>query len=325
MELKDEILQILEQNRGDAVSGAALAKKLGVSRNAVWKCINKLKEEGVSIEAATNRGYCLASDNSLSAAGIIALLGESCFKIKTEQRVTSTNDVLKAEAQKGAPQFSVLVASEQTAGRGRLGRSFVSPEKTGIYLSVILRPQMKAEDALSITTAAAVAVARAIDNLKNIENIAKIKWVNDIYLEEKKVCGILTEAAIDFNNGQLEYAVLGLGINLLPSDTVSAAVGERAGFVFKSEKDAPENLRNLTVALVLRELERALSCGNNEEIIAEYRRRSLLDGRKIELQRGGECFLCTAIGIDDKARLVVRKEDGSELVVSSGEVSRLIV
>ena len=193
MNVADEILELLESS-GAPLSGEEMARQLGVSRNAVWKAVQRLREDGYQIEAATNRGYQLVSaDNALTPQSVRRLLegpAQSCA-IEVRDSVTSTNTVLKSIAEQGGAEGMALIAQQQTQGKGRLGRSFLSPKGTGLYLSVLLRPRFPAEEALSITTAAAVAVAETIDQLTGQQ--AKIKWVNDVYLRGRKVCGILTE------------------------------------------------------------------------------------------------------------------------------------
>lgn len=322
MELKYSVLQVLEEKRGQAVSGEALAQELQVSRSAIWKAVKSLRQQGIEITAGTNKGYVLSVDNnSLSAAGISAVLGESRYIIETQKMVTSTNTVLKEMAHQGAKEYTVLVAEEQSAGKGRFGRRFESPKGTGIYLSVLLRPQMKAEDALFITTSAAVAVARAIENLSQKPDSVKIKWVNDLFIDNKKVCGILTEAALDFESGGLEYAVLGIGINISPSKEISEKLKNIAGSVF--EKDIP-NSRNRLTAEVLKELSKQLDSSHssvNQECIDEYRSRSLLNNKMVTVISGAVSYPAKVIEIDDRARLVVELEDGERKTLSSGEVS----
>ena len=128
------------------------------------------------------------------------------------EELDSTNSYLKEMAAKGAQEGTIIIANRQSAGRGRLGRSFFSPEEKGIYMSILLRPDISLERAVLITSMAAVAVAEAIEQVSGIQT--KIKWVNDIFLNKKKVCGILTEAGIDAETGTLEYAVLGIGVNV---------------------------------------------------------------------------------------------------------------
>ena len=167
MNLTDQVLEAL-QDSGAPLSGEELAQRFGVSRNSVWKAVNRLKEAGYEITAATNRGYQLVGDSDvLSAENIRRQLGPAArdAAIEVRDRVTSTNTLLKEIAEQGGREGMVIVAQEQTAGKGRLGRSFYSPKGTGLYLSILLRPSFSAQEALSITTAAAVAAAEAIDSL----------------------------------------------------------------------------------------------------------------------------------------------------------------
>ena len=321
MKLKDKILEILEQNRGTQVSGESIAGQLSVSRSAVWKAINDLRREGVSVNSVRSGGYTLPEeDDSLWVQGICALLGESGYSVHTAAEVTSTNTVLKELAHQGAPDGYVLAAKRQTAGKGRLGRSFYSPEGTGLYMSIILRPKMNAQDALFVTAAAAVAVCRAIEECCPDGETPMIKWVNDICVGGKKVCGILTEAAVDFESGGLEYAVLGMGVNISePDGGFPEDVRGVAGSLFGSRRC--ENMRNRLAAAILRNLRQLPQDHMSPEILEEYRRRSLLTGKHAYVHRGDEVRPCLVLGVDDRARLIVKYDDGSEQILSSGEVS----
>lgn len=192
MRIQDAVLDALEKNRGEYLSGEQLASSLGVSRNAVWKAIQKLEEAGHKIRAVPKRGYTLAPESECSPCRVSH--GSSIpicrFDLQVQTEVTSTNTLLKAQAEQGAPEGTVLIAESQTAGKGRLGRHFTSPPGTGIYFSLLLRPHCTAEKSLFITTTAAVAVCEAIEQVTGLN--PQIKWVNDVYLNEKKVCGILT-------------------------------------------------------------------------------------------------------------------------------------
>ncbi|MEG1870124.1 MAG: biotin--[acetyl-CoA-carboxylase] ligase, partial [Oscillospiraceae bacterium] len=219
MSVKSSVLQMLEANRGNSVSGQQLANELGVSRSAVWKAIKALETDGYAIEAVTNKGYLLASSNDLiSAEGINNYLAAQYKKlpITALKTVSSTNTHARMMAANGAKHGTIVVSEEQTNGKGRMGRTFFSPEGSGIYMSIILRPNTHTTNAVFITTAAAVAVCRAIAKL----TVAKptIKWVNDIILRDKKICGILTEAVTDFENGMVESVVVGIGINFKEPD-----------------------------------------------------------------------------------------------------------
>lgn len=321
MKLKENVLNELEANRGNSISGAQLAKKLGVSRTAVWKAIEELRKDGIEISAITNKGYILNSDdNSLSAEGIKAVLGKTNYNIHVERIVTSTNTVLKEMAKDGEASGYVLAAQEQTAGKGRLGRKFYSPDKTGIYLSIILRPKITIENALFITTSAAVAVSRAIETVSDGKVKAQIKWVNDVFVNGKKVCGILTEASVDFESGGLEYAVLGIGVNILPPENnFPEEICNVATSVFSSRNH--KNIRNRLAAEILRELERLPDNFMSKEVLDEYRSRSMLIGKKVYAVSSDKKDSCVVLDIDDKARLIVRFDDGSEKALSTGEVS----
>ena len=316
MSVKQKVLEILESNRGEAVSGVRIAKQLGVSRSAVWKAVNQLKEEGHNIDAGTNKGYCLVpTSQALSVPGIEKYLKTPCtFKIfKTAQ---STNDVLKKMAETGAPEWTVVIAEEQTAGKGRMGRSFYSPNGTGIYMSILLRPKFPAQQALLITTAAAVAVAQALES--NGSGDMKIKWVNDVFSHNKKVCGILTEGAFDFESGLLEYAVLGIGINVASPeggfpDNISAVAG--AAFT------ETNIMRGRIIAQVIDNFSAFYGNLTDKPHLDGYRSRSLLTGQTVIVPGTESAAEAEVLEIDDDFRLVVRYEDGRVEALSSGEVS----
>ncbi|MBR1750534.1 MAG: biotin--[Ruminococcus sp.] len=321
MTTKERVLGLLEQNRGKEISGEALASSLGVSRNAVWKAIKELRKEGVEISAKPKAGYFLADDdNSLSKEGVTALLGGIPIIADVRQTVTSTNDVLKALAAEGAPEGTAVIASQQTAGKGRLGRKFYSPPGSGVYISLLLRPKMSAEDSLFITTSAAVAVCHAIETVSGGTVRPKIKWVNDIYIGGKKVCGILTEASVSFESGQLDHAVLGIGINITtPDGDFPDDIKGKASSIFGSTHQ--KNIRNRLTAEVLKELYKQFGRHTGADYLDEYRQRSMLTGRDITVIKPDGERAAKALGIDDKARLIVLYDDGSTESLSSGEVS----
>jgi len=321
MSVKDAVLARLLNRRGEYLSGEELANALNVSRSAVWKTIGQLREDGYRIEAVTNRGYCLTGGDVLSREGILAHLRTPGLDVEVCPCVSSTNTLLKAEAENGAPEGRVIVAGEQTAGRGRLGRSFFSPPGTGLYLSLLLRPKESAEAALRITTAAAVAVCEAIEALSGRE--AKIKWVNDVYLDGKKVCGILTEASLDLESGGLHYAILGIGVNALtPEGGFPEDLREIAGAVFEAG-GAPE----LRCRLAAEILDRFLACYRAEHpaaLFERYRARCFVLGRRVTVLSGGIAIgEGEAVGLEQDYRLRLRYDDGTEGLLQSGEVSVL--
>ncbi|MDO4553278.1 MAG: biotin--[acetyl-CoA-carboxylase] ligase [Bacillota bacterium] len=321
MKVKDQVLALLEEQRDVYLSGAELARRLGVSRAAVWKGVEALREEGFRIDAVSNRGYRLAPGSEVfSPRSIARYLGaDSPFQIRAVPVTGSTNDDLKALAAAGAPEGTVLAAEAQTGGKGRLGRSFFAPAGSGVYFSLLLRPRCRAEEAIFITTAAAVAVCEAVEALAG--GRAEIKWVNDIWREGRKVCGILTEAAADLESGALEYAVLGIGVNLRePERGFPRELRDVAGALFKNEEPPREARSRLTAEILKRfwayylELEK-------KTFLEPYRKRSLLPGREVLVLRGEESRKALALEVDERCRLLVRYEDGTEEALSSGEVS----
>jgi len=320
MDLKHQVLKILEENRGCYINGARLADELYVTRSAVWKAIKALQKDNYRIEAIPNRGYRLLPDNDIvSAESISPYLKPSAthYQLEVRHSVGSTNTIAKEMAAKGAKEGTVIIALEQTHGRGRMGRSFYSPKGSGIYLSVILRPKLSIEDSLLITTCAAVAVARAIETVAAVE--AQIKWVNDIYLAGKKVCGILTEASLDFESGGLEYAVVGIGINIAAAGFPDE-IKDIAGSIF-SEKPKDKPVSSMLVAEILNNISEMASAITDKKYLDEYRKRSFLIGKDIYIIRGSQIIKARAVDIDDQARLVVEYEDHTKEALNSGEVS----
>lgn len=211
MTLKDKIIELLDFNRGAYLSGEEIAAMLNVTRASVWKAVKSLQKEGYEISAVTNKGYCLSEyTDILSLPGISKYLsteaGELCIEV--HKKVDSTNTMMRQRAVSGSAEGCVIIAGEQTNGRGRFGRSFYSPSDTGIYMSLLLRPTLTTDNSVLITTSAAVAVCEAIEKI--LSKTPQIKWVNDIYIDGKKVCGILTEASLGLESGMLEYVVLGI-------------------------------------------------------------------------------------------------------------------
>ena len=224
MTTKEKVLKLLVEAKSQAVSGEVLAAECGVSRAAVWKAVTSLREVGNSIEGTTNGGYVLADDDIFTPG----LFNESfsarwpdfsdchieCFK-----EIDSTNTYAKRLlAETGNPRQyhkAILIAEKQTAGRGRIGRTFVSPEKSGIYFSIIYAPESGITDPARLTASGAVAVCRALKKLFAASNVQpQIKWINDIFLGGKKICGIGTEGITNFESGIIEAAIIGIGVNI---------------------------------------------------------------------------------------------------------------
>ena len=232
MSTKSKLLELLESQKGTYLSGEELARQLQVSRAAVWKAVKTLRQEGYQIQAATNRGYALKQENDiLSREAVRCFLEHQEAEVQVFQEISSTSRVMKQLAvEKQLPHGSLVAANSQTEGRGRKGRKFYSPESSGLYLSVLLYPKKTLRQSLEITAAAAVAVCRAVEGCCGVS--LGIKWVNDLYLQEKKVCGILTEAVTDFETGEIEFAVVGIGLNLYePKEGFPEEIRRKAGAI----------------------------------------------------------------------------------------------
>ncbi len=320
MTVKQEVIKYMMEHKGVPFSGAKIASALGVSRNSVWKAISALRKEGYEINGTTNRGYTFISENNvLSSEGIVRFLKhKDRVEVKVLPVVDSTNDYVKRIAADGAKEGLVVVSEEQTAGKGRLGRHFESPKKTGVYMSILLRPKFSAEKSLAITTIAAVAVARAIEDITGYDT--RIKWVNDIYLRGRKIVGILTEASVNFENGGLDYAVTGIGINVqYPEGGFPEEIKHIAGAIFTEE--CGDDTRCRLVAKVIEYFFAYYDRLPNSSYIEEYRRRSLLTGREIEFTEGDKTRTGIVRGIDDTCKLIVQMPDGEMRHFSTGEVS----
>lgn len=320
MELKQQVLKLLEENRGQSISGSRMAEHLFVTRSAIWKAVKSLQKDGYHITAVTNKGYCLLLENDILSAESIRpfLKGKAtAFTLDLHHTVTSTNTLAKELASEGAPEGTIVIAQEQTQGRGRLGRSFYSPAATGIYLSIILRPKLNLEDSLRITTGTAVAVSRSIEEVSGLK--AEIKWVNDIFVGGKKVCGILTEAATNFEIGNLEYAIIGIGINV-STEYFPEEIKKIAGSIFATK---PRNIpiKSILLATLLNHMAEAMDSFTDPNYMVEYKNRSFLIGKEILVLKGKESLPAKVIDIDDKAHLIVEYPNQTREALSSGEVS----
>jgi BirA family biotin operon repressor/biotin-[acetyl-CoA-carboxylase] ligase len=341
MSTRGNVLKALEENKGRAVSGEELASSLNISRGAVWKAIQELRREGYNIGAVTNKGYCLAPDSDvLSVEGILPHVTERSMAdcIHVFKTLESTNLTAKKIALDGAPYNTVVIAEEQTKGRGRMGRSFFSPPIGGIYMTFILEPRFDTARSVLITSAASVAVCKAIETVTGIS--CRIKWVNDVYMEDKKICGILTEAVTDFESGHIDHIVLGIGINY---STARAAFPEDlsgiAGSLFeKAPKTAGDSAnrpsegvsRNRLIAEVIDQMLEINGNLESRDFIDEYKSRSFVLGKEILViptsglgkeRNLAEGIPASAIDIDGDGGLVVRYRDGAVQTLNSGEIS----
>ena len=320
MTTKEKLLALLEDSKGTFFSGEEIARTLQVSRAAVWKAVNALREDGYTIDAVTNKGYRLSPDSDiLSSQGIRRFLKPEYRDLDLTVLPTapSTNALVREKANQGRPEGCVIVACEQTDGRGRYGRQFFSPIDSGVYLSLLLRPTAYSpQQATCLTAAAAAAMCQAIEAVTGQQ--PGIKWVNDIFLHGKKVCGILTEAAVGLETGALDYMVLGAGVNLYPPvKGFPEEIQPIAGSVL--ERSCPE-AKNRLVGGFLNRFWDFYAHPECRTYLEDYRSRSLAIGQNVTVLSAGRAVSAYAYGIDDDFRLLVRYENGDTEALSYGEI-----
>lgn len=321
MSVKNNVLHVLEINKGRSISGQELADTLNVSRTAVWKAINSLKDDGYSISSQSGTGYSLSSSSDmLSAEGIRVYLEEKYkdIDIIVHKSIPSTNKEAKILAMENLSSVTVVLAEEQTEGRGRFGRSFFSPSETGIYMSIILKPDADISSAVLITTAAAVSVCLAIDEFSPEK--PEIKWVNDIYMGGKKVCGILTEAVTGFESGTIDTVVVGIGLNVkTDKEKFPQDIQEKAGSIFPGSENFCT--RNHLAAQVINNVLNISKDLPKRDFLKIYRERSMILGKPITYSKNNVWYGGTAKNIDDYGGLIIINEEGEEETLNSGEVS----
>ena len=318
MSIKSKIIEILEQNRDSSISGQELANILSVSRTAIWKNVQSLEKEGYDINASTNKGYQLNKYNDIvSNEGIKIFLSKKYknLPINIHKTIDSTNTYAKKITIDGAEHGTIIIANEQTSGKGRFGRSFFSPVNTGIYLSILFRPKKNIADTSVITIAAAVAVCKVIQALTNTN--PKIKWVNDIFLNDKKICGILTEAVSDFESGIVESVIVGIGINIKTTkEQFPKEIKETAGSLF------PNNIyRNQIIAEIINNLFELYNNLSDKELINKYKEYSLILNKELTYFKDSKKYVGKAIDINKNGNLIVEDKNGQIYILESGEVT----
>lgn len=310
----DEILKILIRNK-DYVSGEEIAEALNITRAAVSKSVGILKKRGCNIASKTNGGYKYEGGGGISAGAISARL-DDCPRgeIIVLDDVKSTNDYLKDLAERGE-NVCAVIAKKQSGGRGRFSRPFYSPENVGVYMSVLLKAPLDIRLGVKITSYAATMTARAIENFTG--GGVGVKWVNDLFMNGKKICGILTEAVVDFETQKLKYAIVGIGINVLngkfPEELKNVASN------IESESGVKINLNDL-IAEIIKNSENFESEILSGKFFEEYKKRSILTGKTVRVVSGTEEFIATVMGISDSGALIVEK-GGEVIAVNAGDVS----
>ena len=323
---RQDVLALLREQEGAFVSGEEISHRLGLSRAAIWKAVDALRREGYTVEARTGRGYrLLDAPDVLTEPEIRRFLGETARVGRTLvclAEVDSTNLRARQLAAEGAADGTVVVADRQTAGRGRLGRSFQSPGGQGIYLTALLRPDLPPERLSPVTAMAGVAVCRAVERLCGVS--PGLKWPNDPVLDGKKLCGILTELSLEGESGRLQYLAVGIGVNVGQKEEDFSPEVRPVATSLLLELGRPVSRPALAAAEIeaLDRLYTALLSGDTAPYLAACRRDCVNLGRPVQLMLpDGTRQSAVAEDLDEDFGLVVRLEDGSRRIVRSGEVS----
>ena len=314
--MRQDILDFLIQHKDEFVSGQQISEQLGISRTAVWKHIRVLKQRGYVIESYTKKGYCLReapellSEQAIEEGLSTKVVGRH---IVYRERVDSTNNVAKKLADEGAPEGTIVVAEEQTGGRGRINRSFLSPFAQGVWFSLILRPNIPPMEVSKMTLLAAVAVARAIRHHGLTD--CGIKWPNDILVKGRKMVGILTE--LNGSAEKVNYIIMGIGVNTgitaedLPKDLQSIVTSF-----------AREGVRVSRLALLetlLKEIEglyQTVCRDGFAPVLAEWRALSCMLGQDVTVTSIDKTFSGKAVDIDENGNLLVATPEGVEVVMA---------
>lgn len=316
--MKDRILDILYENEGRAISGQLLSEELGVSRTAVWKHIRNLISEGYDIEGSGGRGYVLREADVLNEYELIKEL-PSGIPFVFRKSVGSTNNLAKETARANEAEFMLVTADIQDSGRGRLGRNFESDNNKGTWCSFIMKPGLAPEDALIITVAAATAVCRTLNDVCGLKS--GIKWPNDIIVNGRKICGILSEMSCE--TGAIEFIIAGIGINVnQEADDFSPEVSLTATSVMQETGHRYRRTQIISsLCYNMQEIYGLVRDRRNNEIVKKWNEYSVTDGQTVRILKNGEEIIARADGIDERGRLVVTGPDGKTVTYNSGEIS----
>lgn len=318
--LKSKVLRMLK-NSEDFISGERISEEFNMTRAAIWKYINMLKEDGYNIESVPRKGYRIISSPDILTLEEVEeylttdIIGQTVYYFDS---INSTNSKSKEIAYQ-EKDGTILVAEEQVDGKGRMGRNWVSPKGKGIWMSIILKPKLDPMKVSKITVLGAAAVHKALSNM-NIKS--EIKWPNDILIDGKKICGILTEMSCEIN--MINYVVIGIGINAnLDEEDIPVDLRHKATSIKISE--GREINRKELLANILNIFEELYISFRDKDTISEAikicRENSSLIGKEIRVIRGDETRLGKALDINDNAELVVKFENGVVENIYSGEVS----
>lgn len=325
---KASILTKLYEHANEYISGEMLGRELSISRAAVWKHIRNLRRDGYEIEASTKNGYRLAAGfDIINTEFIMSGLSDTVFNggIIYTPEVDSTNTAASFMAQEGAPEGTVVIADNQTKGRGRMGRSWQSLPGKGIWMSFILRPELPVNEVQTVTLAASVSVAQALEKLTGVK--PGIKWPNDIILESKKVCGILTEMNSEVD--RVNYIIVGIGINFSQNEAdFSAEISNTAVSLSMLMQKFGVKYKNIARNDIIKEVlstfdeyYKIMRTSDKGRIISDWRKYSVTLGSRLRVHAGNGEYCGKALDINCDGALIIKADDGSIKNVSSGEVS----
>lgn len=319
--MKLKVLSMLKEHKDQYISGEVISNELGVSRTAIWKVINNLKKDGYVIESVSRRGYKLVEDFDIISKDELLIdlkhfdFGKDIYYFDS---IGSTNDYAKKVAAEGGCEGTIVIADEQTSGRGRRGREWVSEKGVGIWMSMILRPDIEPNEAAKITQIVAAAMASAIETKTDLATY--IKWPNDLILESKKVGGILTEMSAEL--GEINYIVVGMGINVNSerfdddikhvATSIKGILGEtvsRTDLIVEFVKNFEYLYKDF------------VESKNLEKTLRICRDQSATIGKEVDIIHRDQKRRAKALDINDDGELIVRYENGEEGVVFFGEVS----
>lgn len=321
--MRDKILALMIQNQIGYLSGEQIAAECGISRAAVWKHIDQLKKRGCVIEAKPNCGYRLVSlpdslDPTIVKTFDFSGLLKSGVTLKHFDSVDSTNEVAKRLAAKGEANKTVVVSEEQTAGKGRLNRDWVSKKGANLMFSILLRPDFRPQDASKVPIIAAVAVAQSLRNFAKLD--AKVKWPNDVLVDGKKLCGIRCEMASDFD--RIEYLVVGIGVNVnqvvFPRDIAEKATSVRG------ETNRTISRPQLLLSILTDFFDvytKTFEEGKFDDVIVDYTKMSILFQEMVTVHAGDRETHGKCIGFDRDGCLVMQNEQNRRIRVIAGDVS----
>ena len=318
-EVERNVLKFLEESCGEYVSGSFIAKKLNVTRAAVSKAVANLRRKGFMIDSHPKRGYRLIFLDDLRETNCI--LRELKMKLKfTVNYLTSTSstqDVAKSLAEHGAPEGTIVIAEEMSAGRGRLGRKWHATSG-GLWMTIVLRPNVPPVKMQLISLLAGVAVAKALANLYGLK--PKLKWPNDVLINDRKVCGILAEASIEAD--AINYILLGVGINVnneIPEDLKNVAISVKEAL----GKTVPRALILRAFLVELDKLYAEFNRGNTRRIIEDWKKYASTIGKKVRAIYRDRAIEGLAVDVKNDGSLVLKLEDGSIAVINAGDIIHL--